>query len=93
MPGRSYPTSEVRGGGRRSHPAPEARGGGPEEQPHAQGQGHWLKGATPHPRSCGCLGPGGHRGAIQCRRSGRASVRRYPSSKVRNSSCALLEQL
>ena len=28
---RSYPTSEVRGGGRTSHPVPEARGDDPEE--------------------------------------------------------------
>ena len=37
---RSYPTSEVRGGGREeiSHaPTPEARGGGWEDQPHIQG--------------------------------------------------------
>ena len=36
--GRSYPTSEVRGGGR-------------EELPHAGGQGQQLRGATPRPRS------------------------------------------
>ena len=35
---------------------------------------------------------GGPRGAIPRWRSGRAAVRRYPSSKVRSSSCALLEQ-
>ena len=34
---RSYPTSEVRGGGRTSHPVPEARGSGWEDQPHIQG--------------------------------------------------------
>ena len=37
---RSYPTSEVRGGGREELPharKPEARGGGWEDQPHAQG--------------------------------------------------------
>ena len=32
--GRSYPMSEVRGGGR-------------EELPHVQGQGWWLRGDTP----------------------------------------------
>ena len=37
---RSYPMSEVRGGGREElphAPKPEARGGGREEQPHIQG--------------------------------------------------------
>ena len=37
---RSYPTSEVRGGGREElphAPTPEARGGGWEDQPHVQG--------------------------------------------------------
>ena len=37
---RSYPASEVRGGGREElphAPMPEAKGGGREEQPHVQG--------------------------------------------------------
>ena len=37
---RSYPASEVRGGGREElphTPTPEARGGSREEQPHVQG--------------------------------------------------------
>ena len=38
------------------------------------------------------LGAGGLRGATPCSRSGGAAVRRYPSSKVRSSGCALLEQ-
>jgi len=29
-------------------------GGGQEELPHARGQGWWLRGATPCPRSGGC---------------------------------------
>ena len=48
---------------------------------------------TPSPRSSGCAGAGGPRGAIPCRRSGGAAVRRYPLSKVRSNGCALLEQL
>ena len=44
------------------------------------------------PRSGGCAGAGGPRGAIPRSRSGGAAVRRYPSSKVRSSGCALLEQ-
>ena len=35
---RSYPASEIRGGGPgRNNPMPEARGGGLEDQPHIQG--------------------------------------------------------
>ena len=41
----------------------------------------------------GCAGTGGLRGATPCSRSGGAAVRRYPLTKVRSSSCALLEQL
>ena len=37
-------------------------------------------------------GVGGPNGAIPCSRLGGAAVRRYPSSKVRSSGCALLEQ-
>ena len=50
---RSYAVSEVRGGGSEElphAPPPEARGGGWEP--------------TPHPRSRGCAGAGGPRGAI-----------------------------
>ena len=64
---RSYPESEVRGGGQEEvphAPTPEARGGGREEQPHAQGQGQRPGGPTPCPRSHGCAGAGGPRGAI-----------------------------
>ena len=64
-----------------------------EELPQAQSQGWQLGGATPCPSSGGCTGAGGLRGATPRSRSGGATVRRYPSSKVRRSSCALLEQL
>ena len=43
-------------------------------------------------RSGGWTGTGGPRGVIPRWRSGTAAVRRYPSSKVRSSGCALLEQ-
>ena len=54
---RSYPTSEVRGGGgegggqpaKRSYPASEVRGGGREETPSVRGQWQWLGGDTPRP--------------------------------------------
>ena len=61
----------------RSHPAFEVRGNGLEEPPHVQGQGQGPGGATPcprlgptprkinpSPRSGGCSGAGGPRGAI-----------------------------
>ena len=65
---------------------------GREELPHVRGQGRRPGGVTPHPRSGGCTGAGGPRGAILCSRSGGEVVRRYPSSKVRSTGCALLEQ-
>ena len=46
---------------------------------------------TPEVRG-GCTGAGGPRGATPRSRSGGAAMRRYPSSKVRGSGCALLEQ-
>ena len=57
-----------------------------------RGQGRRSGGPTPCPRSCGCVGAGGPRGAIPHWRSRRVAVRRYPSSKVRSNGCALLEQ-
>ena len=56
---------------------------GREELPHARGQGQWLGGATLCPRRGGCTGAGGPRGAIPRWRSGRVAVKRYSSSKVR----------
>ena len=77
-----------------------------EELPHVQGQGRWPggtklcprpgagpRGATPHPRRSGCMGAKGPRGATPRSRSRGAAMRRYSSSKVRSSGCALLEQL
>ena len=58
-----------------------------------ENQGRWPRGAIPSPRSGGCVGKGGLRGATPRSRSGGAAVRRYPSSKVRSSGCTLLEQL
>ena len=69
------------------------RRNGWEEQTHAWGQGKQSRGATSRPRSSGYMGSGGPREAIPCPRSGRAAVRRYPSSKVRSSGCTLLEHL
>ena len=67
----------------RSYPTSEVRGGGQEVLPTALGQGRWPRGVTPGPRSSGCAGAGGPRGAIPRSKSGGAAVRRYPSSKVR----------
>ena len=83
------------GGGREELPHVRGQGpwlGGATPCPHARGQGRWPGGPTPRPRSHGYASTGGPRGAIPCWRSGRAVVRRYPLSKVRSSSCALLEQ-
>ena len=63
-----------------------------QELSPAQGQGWRPVGATPHPRSGGCVYAGGPRGATPRSRSGGAAVRRHPWSKVRSSGCALLEQ-
>ena len=70
----------------------ELRGGGQKQLPHSRGQGQRPRGAIPHPKSGGCTGAGGPRGATLRSRSGGVVVRRYPLSKVRSSSCALLEQ-
>ena len=62
---RSYPASKVRGGGREEIPhTPKPKGGSGEEQPHDRGQGQWTRGPTPRPRSRGCMGAGGPKGAI-----------------------------
>ena len=60
---------------------PRPRGATP--RPHAPGQGRQSGGPTPRPRSGGCSGGGGPRGAFPRWRSGRAAVRRYPLSKVK----------
>ena len=56
---------------------------GREELPYIGSQGRQPGGATPPPRSGGCMGTGGPRGATPHSRSGGAAVRKYPSSKVR----------
>ena len=76
-----------------------------EELPFAWDQGQQPRGATPHPRSGvaaemsnprqksgGCPGAGEPRGATERSRTGGVAKRWYPSSKVRSSGCALLEQ-
>ena len=52
----------------------------------------WLDLLAVQGMSGGCAGTRGPRGAIPRSRSGGAAVRRYPSSKVRSSGYALLEQ-
>ena len=51
--GRSNSTPEARAATGNSNPTPKAKGGGREGQPHS-------------PRSGGCAGTGGPRGAIPC---------------------------
>ena len=86
----------------RSYPASQVRGGGREEQSQARGQGRRPGGPTPHPRSRGCLGAGGLEELfhIKVRRGGDeeiplvqgkeqrlrfagAAMRRYPMPKLR----------
>ena len=86
------PGCDSPGGAERSYPTSKVRGGGRKELSPAQGQGQGPGGATPWPRSSGCTGAGGPRGAIPCSRSGGVAVRRYPLSKERSSGCTLLEQ-
>ena len=74
---RSYSSSKVGAAAERSYPMPEVRGGGWEELPHIQGAAAEQRGLS---------------GATPRSRSGGAAMRRYPSSKVRSSSCTLLEQ-
>ena len=100
---RSYPMSKVRGGSCECQTVTAQEQ--PREDTHIRGQGQRPgratpctrpgrrpRGAIPGPMSSGCAGTGGLRGATPHSRSGAAVVRRCPSSKVRSSSCALLEQ-
>lgn len=48
----------------------------PYELPHARGQGWQLRGATPSPKSSGCTGAGGVRGAMPRSSSGGAARRK-----------------
>ena len=75
---RSYPKSEARGGGLKEQPHARGQGGDWEEQPHTQRvvAVRVQEGLESHPTLKVRKGDG----------------RRYPSSKVRSSSCALLEQ-
>ena len=75
---------------KRSYPSPKVRGDDQESQV-AMAQER-LRGATPHPRSSGCMGANGSRGGTPHSRSGGVAVRRYPSFKVRSRSCTLLEE-
>ena len=88
---RSYPRPRSGVAAKRRYLASKVRGG--REEPRCtRGQG-WRPGRpTLHPRSGGCMGTGGPRGAIPCARSGGVALRRYPSHKVRSSGCAWLEQ-
>ena len=64
---RSYPVSEVRGGGRQELSRVRGQGqqlGGATPCPNARGQGRRPGGPTRRPRSRGCVGAGGPRGAI-----------------------------
>ena len=102
--GRSYPHPRSGAAAGRSYPVSEVRGSGREELPPTQGQGQQPGGATPRPRS-GVVAKRSNptskkRWLCGRRRAERSSVFKVrrgggedtPSSKVRSSSCALLEQ-
>ena len=80
------PGCDFTGTAKRSYPASEVSGQSREELHRERRQGPRLGGPTSRPRSSGCVGTGGPRGAMPRWRSGRVVVRRYPSSKVRSSS-------
>ena len=63
----------------RSYPTPEVRGGGQEELPHVQGA------VTAQVQE-------GREELLHVQGKEGRPVRRYPSAKVRSSSCTLLEQ-
>ena len=60
----------------RSYPMPKPRGGSLEDLPHAGGQGPRPREATPPPRSGGCMGAGGPKGATPHSRYGGVAMRR-----------------
>ena len=78
------------GAAKRSYPTPEARGDGREKLPPLP----LAAAQRSYPTSKKRLlrGARGLRGATPRSKSEGAAVRRYPSSKVRSSGCALLEQ-
>lgn len=85
-----YPASEA-GGGREEATRPRARGGDPEETHYgSRGQGQQQGGSIPE--AVAVQAQEGLGAIPRWRSSGTAVVRRYLSSKVGNSSCALLEQ-
>ena len=92
LPRSGVATKSAGAAAKRSFPTSEVRGGGQEELPDSGGQGPSPRGATQPPRSSCCTGAEGWRGAPPHSRSGGPAVRRHPSSKVRSSSCALMEQ-
>ena len=75
---RSYPTSEVRGGGQEKHPTSKVRHGGRDELPYVRGQGQ-QPAKLPHARGQGWR----PRGATTRRRSGEPAERSNPMSKER----------
>ena len=77
--GRSYPS--LRSGAASQSARRPRHSKGQEELFRIRGQGRRLGAAAAYPRSGGCRGAGGPRGAIPRSRSGGAAVRRYPSSK------------
>ena len=84
--GRSYPASEVRGRDESSCPASKVRGGGQEELSHAPKPEARGSDREEQPHVQGALAAWAQEGQEE------VAVRRHPSSKVRSSGRALLEQ-
>ena len=97
------PGCDSAGAAKRSYPTSEVRGGGREEPPSFRGHGQRPGGPTPHPRSGGCEGTGGPKWShptLKVRKGGGEeipliqgkeqrlsfagpAVKRYPKPKVR----------
>ena len=89
------PKPEARGGWRKEltyAPKPKARGGRREELPHDPMPEARVGGREDQPHVQGAMAVWAQEGLEELSH-GRVVVRRYPSSKVRSSGCALLEQL
>ena len=79
----NYPTPEVRVEAERSYPTSEVRGGGQEELPHAPGQGRWPRGATTRRKSGEATERSNLRSKEQRLHRRRRAERSYSTIKVR----------
>ena len=74
------PGCDGAGAAERTYPTCKVRGSAQEELPHVQGQGQWLRRATPRPRS----GTAAERSNSMSKECGRRRAKRtYSTFKVR----------